>query len=249
MEHGIGPNQLRLVIALIGAVVLALIYLFGRPSKPGQGKRTTSRPSSDERVEPTLGEAGADGQGPYDDGLQHELDRLGDSISADRSVDRPSPRTQVGARPDASIERIVTLFVAARAGIELRGSDLIVAAEKCGLEFGDLGIFHRLVDGKPEAGPIFSVASMVKPGSFDMSRIDSITTPGVSFFMALPGPLQALDAWDTMLPAAQRLAELLDAQVLDEERNTMGRQRVAHIREEMRAWDRKQESSRIRPSW
>ena len=96
------------------------------------------------------------------------------------------------------------------------------------MKFGDMGIFHRLVSGKPEAGPIFSMANMVKPGNFDMRGIDTLQTPGVRFFMTLPGPLPALDAWETLLPTAQRLAELLDATVLDEERNALGRQRIAH---------------------
>jgi cell division protein ZipA len=109
-----------------------------------------------------------------------------------------------------------------------------------------MGIFHRPLDGKKDSGPVFSVANMVKPGHFDMSQIQELATPGVSFFMALPGPLPALDAWDTMLPTAQRLAELLDANVLDEERNALGRQRVAHLRDELRAWDRKQEGQRIK---
>jgi cell division protein ZipA len=91
------------------------------------------------------------------------------------------------------------------------------------------------------------MANMIKPGSFDMRGIDELHTPGVSFFMALPGPLPALDAWDAMLPTAQRLAELLDANVLDEGRNALGRQRIAHLRDELRAWDRKQERNQIRP--
>ncbi|HEX5694312.1 MAG TPA: cell division protein ZipA C-terminal FtsZ-binding domain-containing protein, partial [Arenimonas sp.] len=48
------------------------------------------------------------------------------------------------------------------------------------------------------------------------------------------------DAWDAMLPTAQRLAELLDGVLLDEERNALGRQRIAHIREDLRNYDRKQ---------
>ena len=147
---------------------------------------------------------------------------------------------------ESSFDRIVTLFVAARPGERLRGSDLVVAAEKAGLVFGDMNIFHRLVDGKPEAGPIFSVANMVKPGSFDMRRVHEIESPGVTFFMTLPGPLAALDAWETLLPTAQRMAELLDASVLDEERNTLGRQRIAHIRDELRSYDRKQEKQQQR---
>lgn len=81
-----------------------------------------------------------------------------------------------------------------------------------------------------------------------MARIVELETPGISLFMTLPGPLPALDAWEAMLPTAQRLAELLDAVILDEERNALGRQRIAHIRDELRAYDRKREG-RQRTSW
>jgi len=157
------------------------------------------------------------------------------------------PRSDLGRRPSQMpVERIVTLFVVAREGAHFNGADLIVAAEKAGLEFGDMGIYHRLIDGKRELGPIFSVANMLKPGNFDLSRVDVLRTPGLSFFMTLPAPITALDAWDAMLPTAQRLAELLDGQVLDEERNALGRQRIAHIRDELRGWDRDHEGEEIK---
>ncbi|MDR6936152.1 cell division protein ZipA [Luteibacter sp. 3190] len=157
------------------------------------------------------------------------------------------PRSDLGRRPpSAPVERIVSLYVVSREGSRFNGSDLVVAAEKAGLEFGDMGIYHRLVDGHPEKGPIFSVANLVKPGNFDMARIATLQTPGLSFFMALPGPIPALDAWDAMLPTAQRLAELLDGLVLDEERNALGRQRIAHIRDELRGWDRGHEGEEIK---
>ena len=246
---GLSATELRVIIAIIGAIVFGLIYLFGRPRKPGQGRRMPSlrESSNGERIEPTLGDTDAADQaglGQHDLGMHEELERLGSEIVAARE-DTPK-KPMAGARPDQPIERIVTLFVAARAGDLIHGPDLVVAAEKAGLAFGDMGIFHRLVSGKPDAGPIFSMANMIKPGSFDMRHIDEVHTPGVSFFMALPGPLSALDAWDAMLPTAQRLAELLDANVLDEERNALGRQRVAHLRDELRAWDRKQERGQIR---
>lgn len=159
---------------------------------------------------------------------------------------RQAPRSDLGRRPaQLPVERIVTLFVVAREGGHFNGSDLVVAAEKAGLEFGDMGIYHRLVDGKRELGPIFSVANMLKPGNFDLARLDTLQTPGVSFFMTLPAPLPALDAWDAMLPTAQRLAELLDGQVLDEERNALGRQGIAHIRDQLRGWDRDHEGKEI----
>ncbi|MCE5233363.1 MAG: cell division protein ZipA [Mizugakiibacter sp.] len=253
-QRALDPTTLRIIIAAVGAIVLALIYVFGQPKKPGQGRRTLFRRGADERIEPTLGEAAP----PLDDVAeprQGELD-VGASFGA---LDEPPPaaespaRARAAAQPlpgrrpyDKPVERIVSLFVAARPERPFRGPDLVVAAEKAGLEFGDLGIFHRLLDGKPELGPIFSVANMIKPGKFDMRNIDRLETPGISFFMTLPGPLPALDAWDAMLPTAQRLAELLDGMVLDEERSTLGRQRIAHIRDELRAWDRRHEGDEIK---
>lgn len=242
-------------LAIAGAIVFASIYWFGRPRKPGQGRRMPSPRESGERIEPTFGdEAAGDDQahdaeqGELAVGMREELQRLGSAIAAKRGEDgKAAAKPAAGMRPEQPIERIVTLFVAAPPEADFHGPDLVVAAEKAGLDFGDLGIFHRLVSGKPEAGPVFSMANMVKPGSFDMTQIESLRTPGVSFFMTLPGPMSALDAWEAMLPTAQRLAELLDGRVLDEERNALGRQRIAHLRDELRAWDRKQERSQIRP--
>lgn len=170
------------------------------------------------------------------------VDAAATSTAAAEPAVAPLPKSELGRRPpQLPVERIVTLFVVAREGALFNGADLVVAADKAGLEYGDMGIYHRLVDGKRDQGPIFSVANMLKPGSFNLGNLEALRTPGVSFFMTLPGPLQALDAWDAMLPTAQRLAELLDGMVLDEERNAVGRQCVAHIRDQLRAWDREHE--------
>lgn len=247
----ISPTALRVIIAIIGVAILLIVYFFGRPRQPGQGRRLFPR-RNDGRVEPVLGNAD-DGaaltpeQGELDVDLQRELDRLG-TVSADPDAapraaafahPAPPPAPNVGARaPAFPVDRIVTLFVAAPDGATFGGSDIAVAAEKAGLRFGAMHIFHRLVNGHPEAGPIFSMANMLKPGYFDMAHIGELATPGITFFATLPGPVPALDAWDAMLPAAQRIAELLGGVVLDEERNALGRQRIAGIREELRTWDR-----------
>src|SRR5690606_42048637 len=108
---------------------------------------------------------------------------------------------------------------------------------------------HRLVDGKEADGPIFSMANIAKPGNFDLRQLGSLETPGLSFFMTLPGPLAALDAWNSMLPVAQRVAQLLDAELLDESRNPQVEQTVAYLRNEMRQYDMEQERHNIRAGW
>ena len=237
------------------------------------GRRSDGGRSRDgARSEPTLGdtmEQDLRNDHGGDPAEQTELDLLERNLAADAHADgriepgtlRPSlvggthpaqhsaqsSQPTLGIRTEERFDRIVTLYVAARQGQQLNGSDLIVAAEKAGLVHGHMSIFHRLVDGRPEQGPVFSVANMVKPGSFDLTRVQELHTPGISFFMTLPAPMPALDAWDAMLPTAQRMAELLDALVLDEERNALGRQRIAHIRDELRAYDRQREQPIIRP--
>ena len=219
---------LRIGIAIALSLLFGAIIYFGRGRKSGQGRRVQREPvlDADGRQEPSLGEQLADswGQAPAQ---QDEL-----------KLDGSPSQSDLGKRVSEQFDRIVSLYVAAKAGNKLRGQDIVVAAEKAGLTFGHMDVFHRLVDGKPELGPIFSVANIIKPGSFEMSRIAEIETPAIAFFLTLPAPVPALDAWETMEPAAQRMADLLDGVVLDEERNALGRQRIQHIRDELRAYDR-----------
>ncbi len=237
-------------LAIAGLLILLAIALFGRPRKPDQGRRIDSSKGTrngGERREPRFdGSSAEDAEGgalpsfvigDRDAGIDEELAHIDRAMGDEDAPTTPS----AGRRGDSAPQRIVTLFVAARDDRLIDGAAIVIAAERAGLVYGDMGIFHRLVDGRPEAEPVFSVANMVKPGHFDLRHVHDIETPGLTFFMTLPGPVSALDAWETMLPTAQRMAELLDAVVLDEQHNALGRQRIAHLRDELRSFDREQE--------
>jgi cell division protein ZipA len=235
--------MLRTGIVIAGVLLMAAIYFFGRPRRPGQGRRIDGGRGDGQRVEPTIGEQLENelaGEGRGDAALQSEMDLPGGAASSD-----------LGRRASEDFDKIVTLYIAARAGEMLRGPDIVVAAEKTGLTYGHMNVFHRLVEGHPERGPVFSVANIMKPGSFEMATIQSLETPAIAFFLTLPAPLPALDGWEMMLPTAQRMAELLDGVVLDESRNALGRQRIQHLRDELRAYDRQHEAPPITrsPRW
>jgi cell division protein ZipA len=246
-------DQLRIGILVAGLLLLAAIWYFGRsPRKEQQGRRRESRGSpamtseyGHARREPSLdGESPGDpGDGDYSSGevSQPEL-----GLPAE-----PAANSHLGRRETQDFDKIVSLYVAARAGTVLRGEDIVVAAEKTGMVFGHMSVFHRLLEGHPERGPVFSMASIIKPGSFDMATIRDLETPAIAFFLTLPAPVPALDAWEKMLPTVQRMAELLDGIVLDDSRNALGRQRIAHIRDELRAYDRQHEAPPLTkaPRW
>ncbi|TWT23794.1 cell division protein ZipA [Luteimonas marina] len=244
-------TELRIGILVAGLILLAAIWYFGTRPRQGQGRK---RPREDrgegERMEPTLGaqierELADAPEGAGEEIVQTEMDLL------DGAVGAASPNSELGKRTSDDFDKIVTLYIAAKAGQVLRGPDIVVAAEKAGLTYGHMNVFHRLVESHPERGPIFSVANIRKPGSFEMSEIQALETPAIAFFLTLPAPVSALDAWDAMLPAAQRMAELLDGVVLDEQRNALGRQRIAGLRDELRAWDRENEAPPVTrsPRW
>ena len=234
---------LRIGIVVAGLLLMVAIYLFGRPKKPPQGRRLEKGDGAGgrERREPGIGEVPMNGDYSGDAVEQPEL-----------GLEASEPEgSDVGKRPNQDFDKVVSLFVAAKAGQTLRGEDIVVAAEKTGLVFGHMNVFHRLVEAHPERGPIFSMASILKPGSFDMHHIREMQTPAIAFFLTLPAPMTALDAWEKMLPTVQRMAELLDGVVLDDSRNALGRQRIAHIRDDLRAYDRQHQAPPLTksPRW
>lgn len=228
--------MLRIGIVIAGLLLMAAIYFFGRPRRPEQGRKR--RDDSVDRAEPRMPATGAPPPG------RDDVVFAQDEMPLEPAVPPPSG-PEVGKRDREEFDKIVTLYVAARAGQVLRGPDIVVAAEKAGLSYGYMSIFHRLVDGRADGGPIFSVANIKKPGGFEMADIQSVETPAIAFFLTLPAPIPALDAWEKMLPTAQRMAELLEGVVLDESRNALGRQRIAHIRDDLRAYDRQHEAPPI----
>jgi cell division protein ZipA len=229
-------NLLRIGIA-VAAFILIAIILFSSRKKPAQGIKTQHKDEFDApRQEPSLKdmiESEEQGAPEANDGTQEKASQ---------------PSLDIGSRQIPEFDKIVSILIAARAGQSLLGPDLVVAAEKAGLIYGHRNIFHRMVDKHPEQGPIFSVANLLQPGTFDLRTIKELKTPGIHFFITLPAPMNALDAWDAMLPTAQRMAELLDAVVLDDQKNALGRQRISHIREELRSYDRQREKLNIKPN-
>ena len=228
--------MLRIGILVAGVLLLVAIFLFGRPKKPSQGRRIETAERDTARVEPSLaGDDTSEQMQDYNDERvsQPELGLAGGTPVA-------GMESELGKRPSQDFDKIVSLYVAAKAGQVLRGEDIVVAAEKTGLTFGHMNVFHRLVEGHPERGPVFS-----------MANIRSLETPAIAFFLTLPAPMTALEAWEKLLPNVERMAELLGGVVLDDSRNTLGRQRIQHIREELRAYDRQHEAPPLTkaPRW
>jgi cell division protein ZipA len=112
------------------------------------------------------------------------------------------------------------------------GDELVLCMRGIGLRHGKFGIFHRY-DGNDEGKTIFSAASLIEPGSFDLQNIKGQEIPGISLFLVLPGPIDCVEAFDMMLAAARAMTQSLNGELLDESGSTLSIQRERYLREEI----------------
>ena len=201
-------DGLRWLLLFFGVLVIAGVYLYSRREKS---------PKIDEEVlperrEPTLkGESGANA-----------------SEDDESDADDEDDVADVADVP----QKIVTLRLIGHEKKPFKGDELVLSLRGIGLRHGKFGIFHRY-DGNDETKTIFSAASLVEPGSFDLANIAEQQIPGISLFMVLPGPVDCVESFDLMIAAARALSQSLDGELLDESGSTLSIQRERYLREEV----------------
>ena len=102
------------------------------------------------------------------------------------------------------------------------------AAAQVDLHYGDMHIYHRQMDN---GQVLFSMASVVEPGTLPAGADDTFTTPGLLLFTQLPGARDGLAIYADMLFTGERLSALLDAVLQDETRSKLTKQSIEHTRE------------------
>lgn len=235
----------RWILVIAGIAIVAGIFLFGNPDRKRKPRASRKRIHAERvRREPAINSdrQETDGDEDDEDGRQPEL-AIGvpsdDGIETTGHIEkRIEPRLDSRLKAPAVPlpDRIVTLFLQARDNHIITGIELLDASLKSGLVFGSHDIFHRIHEEDVE--PVFSMANLTKPGSFDKTAWNTMEIRGVTMFMTLPGPRNALDAWDSMLATSRRLAELLHADLLDDKHQVFTRQRSLQIKEELREYER-----------
>lgn len=206
-------DGLRWLLLLFGLLVIAGVYLYSRREKPTASKDAVSGA----RIEPRLDDA-ADTDSLLEFPSEPEEDESAEDEDALPADDAP--------------QKIVTVRIVAREKKSFPGDELILSMRGIGLRHGKFGIFHRY-DGNDESKTVFSAASLVEPGSFDLQNIKGQEIPGISLFLVLPGPIDSVEAFDLMLAAARALTQSLDGELLDESGSTLSIQRERYLREEI----------------
>ena len=203
----------RWVLLLIGVLVIAGVFAYSRGwlnfdrffRMPARLKQRKQEPLLDEAIE-------------------------ADAAAAKELAEPVKPEASAPKLSDDSM--VVTVRIMPQPGTQFPAEQLILALRAAHLQHGRYGIFHCLAEDDSSRAR-YSVASLVEPGSFDLSKLKESKYKGISVFMVLPAPEDGVVLFDDMLRTARAVAKEVDGHLLDEQGGALSVQRERYMREEV----------------
>lgn len=157
------------------------------------------------------------------------------------SLDLPEPEV-VPENDEGQLEspqsnrEIISISLLANPNQIFGGYDLLQTLLTNNFRFGKYNIFHYY-----ELDTIqFSLASAMKPGTFDIDNMNSYSTSGVSFFMELNDDPHCETNFEKMLQIANMIAKDLGGYLVNKEREALTDSKVHEYRKTIRSHLREQ---------
>lgn len=235
-------NLVRIILILIGIILLVGIGWWERRRRQSPNQHDTELLEGigveirSEEGDGSLDFSGLDGITASDEA---SLDvHHGHHIVIDESSS--SSPLQAKARPMVE-EKLLVIHLVAPENYPYSGHDLLTALQDARLVYGEMNIFHHYVKGHRR--PVFSMANMFEPGTFHPEAMNDFLTPGLTFFMHLPGQVKGPQALESMLKSALHLATELGGNLCDQSRRPLDKQEIAKLHDEVLEYQRRIDNS------
>lgn len=126
---------------------------------------------------------------------------------------------------------VVSVYIRAKDHNVFSGDQLLQGLVSVGCRYGEMNIFHRHEKTSGQGEIMFSIASMVNPGTFHIDNMHDFKTPGLILFFTAPGTLyEPTIIYDLMLKTAYKLAKFLDAEILDSNREVLSPDTINQVK-------------------
>jgi cell division protein ZipA len=198
-------------------------YPQGEVPSPQASSAAEQNPQQNARVEPVL------------EPQEELIIEAPEPESPAPAVAREESSETLNPQPD----EVLVINVLSRDKNGFNGADLLEVLLACDVRFGNMDIFHRYEGAQGQGRIQFSVANLVKPGTFDLDTIKEFYTPGVCMFLQLPGPKDSMAAFECMAEIAACIVKNLQGEMRDEGQSVLTPQTLEHYRERVRDFERK----------
>ena len=246
-------DTVRLLLIIAGLLLLAIIYLWERFKQRLMGW-LKPKPSMDLPIDdqPDVGAGVMDEEGfidgvrvippgarkePLLDGLDFAPAREDDDfelgtlpiLGGEPGIPpEPEPVTPHPVDEEGGAPFLIQVSVVAGPGRTFSGPELKQALLDADLLYGDMGIFHRYDHDLTRS--LFSVASLVEPGTFPIDDMERFDCPGIVLFFQTARVPNPLGIYDDLVNTSRELAHSLHGIQWDENRQPLSATKIAHMR-------------------
>lgn len=179
--------------------------------------------------------------------VTNEISETADSNEAENQKVKAPNRTALPAgNPVRAAEffpnGIISLMLMAKPDKPYAGYELLQALLSSGLRYGKMNIFHRyeqtqLTAHTADMKILFSLASVVKPGTFEMTKMGAFSTPGLVLFMQVADQVDASTSFEIMLETAKQLTDDLEGDIWDAHKKILNEESIAQIRHSLNQYE------------
>lgn len=239
------PDLLRLILLALGAILVVAIYMWDRYKRIRW--RAAQLKQSQQRKQPVFdqdsdlsgeNEIFIEEDEPQPEPLQlSEYDTVLDPNQEpdgvlDLNFHTFPENDYVHADPalEADLPKLVLQINLQSRGAAFHGEQIAKAVKEVGLYYGDMDIYHRYTEGDT-GSVLFSLASMIEPGTFPIDKMGEFRTRGLTLFSQLPGVQDGMAIYSDMLFTAERLASILDGKLQDDSHSVLSKQTIEHTRD------------------
>lgn len=172
------------------------------------------------------------------------LDKLEDEVAdpENEEIELANEPIDTSQQEKRKIHAVIPIYLLAPPHQNYRGYELLQALLTAGLRFGAQKIFYRYENKQVKGDVLFSLASIQKPGTFEISRMGAHECPGLVLFMTVDGSVDHLHAFELMIETAKQLEEDLGGELFDEHHQPLTPEIIAQMSENIERFEYEQRS-------